>query len=96
MKHQDTNKPSPSPRYKQYEDSEAGAIQYLKEAVVSDAEEDEHCIDWDNAEAVPDPSVEGVWKVTIEDRYEGIVYLKGYPDVLGHTREVNDFEGFED
>lgn len=50
-------------------------------------------------EASADPAVEGVWKVTLNERGRKkhgidfcIVYLAGYKDPFGDVREVNDFE----
>lgn len=68
---------------KQYKDSEHGAIQYLR---------DDAALDLDGATARPDPSVEGVWEVTLRDGRRAIVYLAGYRDPWGRERQWNDFE----
>lgn len=71
---------------KQYPDSAAGAIECL--AYLS-------AFDTKGATARPDPSVEGVWMVTMKSGEQAIVYLKGYKDPLHKIRETNDFEEVE-
>lgn len=75
---------------KKYPDSSTGAIQSLKEQSDFNTE---------GATAIPDPSVEGVWMVTMpkEKNSEGkalraIVYLAGYKEPFGSIRKHNDFE----
>lgn len=66
-----------------YPDTEAGAIQCLA---------DDSSLDTTGATAVPDWSVEGVWKVILKDGRAVIVYLAGYKDPWKNIRECNDFE----
>lgn len=70
---------------KTFLDNERGAIDalnYLSEG-----------INLENASAIPDPQVEGVWKVfTPNFECDWIVYLKGYKEPFGNIREHNDFE----
>lgn len=66
-----------------YPDTEEGAISYLR---------DDAALDLDGATARPDPSVEGVWEVTLESGRRAIVYLAGYEDPWGRERDWNDFE----
>jgi len=67
-----------------YSDSAGGAIQYLKE--------NSQGLNLRGANAFPDPVVEGVWAVDLKDGRRVIVWLAGYPDVLGYIRKDNDFE----
>ena len=73
-----------------YPDTAKGAIQYLR---------DDSSLDLKGAKAIPDPWVYGVWKVILKvpkpevgQEVEAIVYLAGYKDPMGDTREMNDFE----
>ncbi len=70
---------------KKHPDTSAGAIQSLKEQ--SD-------LKTEGATARPDPSVEGVWMVTLpkEGGRKAIVYLAGYKEPAGSARKHNDFE----
>lgn len=45
-----------------------------------------------DATAEPDPQVEGVWRVSLTNGNQAIVYLKGYNDAYGRKRAHNDFE----
>lgn len=67
-----------------FEDSKAGAVDCMN-AISTYAMTAEAC------EATPDPEVRGVWKLVWEGR-TFIVYLKGYADPWGETRDHNDFE----
>jgi hypothetical protein len=77
-----------------YPDTEAGAIACLKSQSLYDVK---------GARAIPDPEVQGVWKVICKDNKhnrsiessEAIVYLAGYPNPWGEFRKWNDFEGIE-
>lgn len=67
-----------------YPDSVPGALACLQE--LSDG------LDLQNATAKPDPSVRGVWQVTLKSGQRAIVYLAGYPDPMGKVRPYSDFE----
>ena len=71
---------------KVYPDTSHGAISMLIE---------ESTIDMTDSTAKPDPIVCGVWEVKHPNDDEGhrsIVYLAGYKDPWGKTREHNDWE----
>lgn len=84
-----------------YPDTEEGAKQFLNDISTWDVS---------NAKAIPDPQVDGVWKLTglvqktrgagrsfkgAPVRGEAIVYLAGYKDPFGRIRKENDFESKE-
>jgi hypothetical protein len=69
-----------------YPDTAKGAVAYLRA---------DSTLDLTNAKAQPDPSVEGVWKITTPNDVSvefAIVYLCGYRDPFGNVRELDDFE----
>lgn len=70
---------------KRYPDSQDGAVACLKEMSTLKTK---------GATARPDPSVQGVWLVTLpaEGGRRAVVYLGGYRDPMGQVRPNNDFE----
>lgn len=79
--------------YTKYLDTEVGAFDFIK---------NETCLTLtENSIAVPDPAVQGVWKVTELEwgpnykHIDAIVYMGGYPDPFGNIRDTNDFESSE-
>lgn len=75
--------------FKKYPDTLAGAVACLRE--------ESTLVLADEPTGQPDPQVEGVWLVNLdEDANDGnnaaIVYLGGYADPWGNLREDNDFE----
>jgi len=71
---------------KRYPDTAKGVLKYLKKDCSAN---------FQNAEAIPDPEVEGVWKVTTpnDPSVEYVIaYLAGYREPIGKERASNDFE----
>jgi hypothetical protein len=74
-----------------YPDTKEGVIDCLKEMSNLTANDFKH------ARYIPDPEVQGVWKVdcsaTVKhEDHTLIVYLAGYPNPWGNIRKMNDFE----
>ncbi len=80
-----TSAKKPLPPEKKYPDSAEGAIACLTELSTYKTK---------GATVRPDPSVQGVWQVTMpaEQGRRAIVYLAGYRDPWGKVRPNNDFE----
>lgn len=74
---------APEPE-KRYPDSPEGAVQCLRDMSSG--------LNLQGATARPDPSVQGVWQVTMKGGQRVIVYLGGYKDPFGNVRTSNDFE----
>ncbi|MAJ90030.1 MAG: hypothetical protein CMD08_01995 [Flavobacteriales bacterium] len=77
---------------KVFPDSKAGVLDLLREESNINMPEDNNQVN-----VVPDPWVEGVWKVDIDPKINdgdnvAIVYLAGYADPWGIKRIVNDWE----
>ena len=78
-----------------YDDSKEGVISCLREESTFVLPASDLDID-----AEYDPYVQGVWKVGLDPEKNGgdsvvIVYLAGFRDPLGETREFNDWEAGE-
>ena len=77
---------------KVYPNSKIGTLNLLRKESNINMPEDN-----DQINVVPDPYVEGVWKVDIDPKINDgdnvvIVYLAGYVDPWGRKRIVNDWE----
>ena len=66
-----------------YSDTAEGALKLLR---------DLSTLNLTNATAKPDPSVEGVWQVTLQTGLRSVVYMGGYRDPFGKVRQHDDFE----
>ena len=79
--------------YTKYADTKEGALAFINSETQLTTTE--------NSVVVPDPAVQGVWKVTELEwgpnckHMEAIIYMGGYPDPFGNIRDSNDFETSE-
>lgn len=75
---------------KVYPDSKDGVKSYLMSGEVN--KRYQKLLASPKARFKPDPSVDGVWAVDLEDGTRIIVYLAGYREPSGNKRERNDWE----
>jgi hypothetical protein len=77
-------RPAVNEEDKKYPNSAQGALMMLQN--------DSQGLNLKGATVKPDPSVQGVWKVSLTDGKSVIVYLAGHADPFGRIRSMNDFE----